>query len=149
MGLPEDTDIGNLTESDFHIFLEKIIAVDRPIAIESEISGPLRSIYERDYDIWDVKRHNPIIKRCAYCGKTLAYDNTPTLKYCNRQCRLSAYYERRNKAQGNQKSVDTHTHCLVCGKSLEGKRAGTKTCSISCRKSLSMRKKVISFPALP
>jgi len=44
-----------------------------------------------------------------------------------------------------KKNVNIYGVC-ICGKSLEGKRAGTKTCSPACRKQLSLKNKVISSP---
>jgi len=114
------------------------------ITLRSDLSGHLRSLYEKNYLIYDKKNYAPP-RQCPYCKKPILNDiNTPITKYCSHRCKLLAYYERRNKAKGIKKTIETHIHCLICGKSLEGKRAGTKTCSMSCRKSLSLKKKIIS-----
>lgn len=106
----------------------------------SKISGVLKTHFKKHYLIHDTYPYTPG-PSCAVCGMPI---ETLKSKYCSSKCRLSAYYARRNSAKGIQKKIGIHTHCLICGKSIEGKRAGTKTCSMSCRKTLSLRKKVIS-----
>jgi predicted nucleic acid-binding Zn ribbon protein len=107
-----------------------------------KFSRQLKRIFKKNYEIFDSEnRHGDL---CPVCGSRLT---PPRVKYCCRECRLSAYYDRRNKRKGIQKKIVRHTNCLICGKSLDGKRAGTKTCSGSCRKSLSL-KKVNGRPAV-
>jgi hypothetical protein len=80
------------------------------------------------------------LKTCKLCHHVfLGYGRS---EYCTQQHRLEAYYARRRKP--TDKIKERHSNCLICGKSLEGKRAGTKTCSMSCRKSLSLKKGIIS-----
>jgi hypothetical protein len=82
--------------------------------------------------------HN--LKTCKFCHRPFwGYGKA---EYCTPRCRLNAYYARRRKP--TDKIKERHTNCVICGKSLEGKRAGTKTCSMSCRKSLSLKKGIIS-----
>jgi len=126
------------------IFADK--SVSKYTKFGQTISGPklrsqLKSFFKKNYTIYDSKNpagknHPDKIKCCPVCFKPVPLG----MKYCNSKCRLTAYYERRNKTKGIQKTIEIHTHCLICGKSLEGKRAGTKTCSQSCRKQLSLNR---------
>jgi predicted nucleic acid-binding Zn ribbon protein len=120
------------------------MAVDKgliKITSKSKLSRQLRGIYEGKYAINDNKSYRPP-QNCIHCGAPFVNEpGSAAAKYCSHRCKLSAYYERRNKAKGIKKTIEINRKCLICGKSLEGKRAGTRTCSISCRKTLSLKNK--------
>jgi len=100
----------------------------------SEISGGLRAQFKKHYQVFDKRQeHPPLEKMCPICQAPI--DNWRS-RYCSQKCRLIARSERRGG-----KRVVIYPQCLGCGKSLEGKRAGTKTCSINCRKTLSKKGK--------
>ena len=100
---------------------------------DGNLDSALRTLYEKKYDIFDKK--NPYRSpRCQMCGNPI---ESLKNKYCSTKCK------RRNKAKGIQKTIEIHTHCVICSKSLEGKRAGTKTCSMRCRKQLSLKKVIV------
>jgi len=83
------------------------------------------------------------LKKCKYCqGIFTRKSRDHRSEFCSGLCRKKYIAYQRNKNKGLEYLPPKEIkNCVVCGASLDGKRLGTKTCSLNCRVKLHLQKK--------
>jgi hypothetical protein len=134
-----------------NVFLEKM--KEHILRLDLEKTRNFRHLMnELGYDIDDKKVSFDLKKvlgakgkllKCKYCGRqfTRAYGDHRSV-CCSELCHKRYIARQRNKNPDKEYApYELVPNCLICGKSLKGKRPHAKTCSTKCRLKLNRQNK--------